>query len=263
MDDSYGLALTNNSKTSWAFSMPRKKTCVNATSACKKVCYGNGIRYQSDVQKAKRERNFRTVELLLKMGGPELLAQNLVALADQIRPVDWLVASITREKTKLPWSLRVHDLGDFHEVSYVQAWYLAVLQRPLCKFWLYTRSFQDQALFEALTRLVSLPNCQGWLSVDSENYEAALLAYAQKPDVWKLAFMQEDPEELNQAILPALSGATNGKDIVSFPVHRGGHHVEPLQHPGLFVCPAVVGVYKLQPDAGKLRPCQACSFCLP
>jgi hypothetical protein len=263
MTDDYGLALTNNSKTSWAFSMPRKETCVNATNACKKVCYGNGIRYQSDAQKAKRARNFRTVELLLNAGGPELLAQNLVALIDQIRPVDWLAASITGGETKLPWSLRIHDLGDYHKCSYVEAWYLAVLQRPLCSFWLYTRSFRNEALFDALTKLVSLPNCQGWLSVDSDNYDAALLAYTQKPGVWKLAFMQEDPEILDENVLPAVTAAARGKDLVSFPVHRGGHNVEPIQHPALFVCPAVVGVYKLQPNANKLRPCQACAFCLP
>jgi hypothetical protein len=82
----YGLELTNNSKVGWAFSLPRSKTCINATPTCKKLCYGNGIRYQSDAQKAKRERNYRTVEFLLKEGGPELLAENLSMLVDQARP---------------------------------------------------------------------------------------------------------------------------------------------------------------------------------
>ena len=114
-ENRYGLELTNNSKTSWAFSMPRDKTCVMATSICKKVCYGNGIRYQSAGQKAKRERNFRTVELLLERGGPELLAQNLLALIDQVRPSDWLCAQIVGVKTRTPWTIRIHDLGEYPE----------------------------------------------------------------------------------------------------------------------------------------------------
>jgi hypothetical protein len=199
----YGLELTNNSKTSWAFSMPRDKTCVMATSICKKVCYGNGIRYQSAGQKAKRERNFKTVELLLDRGGPKLLAQNLIALIDQVRPSDWLCASVMGEKTKTPFTVRIHDLGDFHEVAYVKAWLIAAKERPLCKLWFYTRSFLEPELFEALTELAALPNCQGWLSIDTENFEAGLLAYAQEPGVWKLALLQQERTQVEE-LLPDL-----------------------------------------------------------
>lgn len=110
--------------------------------------------------------------------------------------------------------------------------------------------------------MASLPNCQGWLSVDSDNHEAALLAYATAANIWKLAFLQEeatDPDE----VVPQLIAKSNGNPVVSFPYHRGGRHVEPLQAAGLFTCPAVLGVYKLQSNASNLRPCQACSFCLP
>lgn len=111
----YGLELTDNSKTGWAFSLARKDSCIHATEVCKKLCYGNGIRYQSDAQKDKRQRNFRTVEFLLDKGGPELLAENLLALVDNARPVDWLAAQISGEPTSLPWSLRIHDVGDYAE----------------------------------------------------------------------------------------------------------------------------------------------------
>ena len=258
----YGLELTNNSKTSWAFSMPRDKTCVMATSICKKVCYGNGIRYQSAGQKAKRERNFKTVELLLDRGGPKLLAQNLIALIDQVRPSDWLCASVMGEKTKTPFTVRIHDLGDFHEVAYVKAWLIAAKERPLCKLWFYTRSFLEPELFEALTELAALPNCQGWLSIDTENFEAGLLAYAQEPGVWKLALLQQERTQVEE-LLPDLIETARTKELVSFPVHHGGRHVEPVVAPGLYTCPAVVGIYKLESNASKLRPCQACSFCLP
>ncbi len=260
-ENRYGLELTNNSKTSWAFSMPRDKTCVMATEVCRKVCYGNGIRYQSMAQKAKRARNYRTVELLLDRGGPELLAQNLIALIDQVRPSDWLAASITGESTRTPWTIRVHDVGDWHEVRYVKAWLIAAKERPLCKLWFYTRSFLEPELFKAITQLASLHNCQGWLSVDSANFEAALLAYAQEPGVWKLALLQEERSKIDD-LLPNLMNAARPKELVSFPVHRGGRHVEPVSEAG-YTCPAVLGVYKLESNAAKLRPCQACSFCLP
>ena len=262
MESDYGLELTNNSKTSWAFSIPRSLTCIMATDVCLRLCYGKGIRYQSKVQKAKRQRNFRTIELLLAKGGAELLAQNLVSLIDQVRPADWLAASITGANTQTPWTLRIHDVGDFFSVAYVDAWRLAAEQRPLCSLWFYTRSFLDSALFEALTKLASLANCQGWLSIDSENYAAGLLAYAQKPGIWKLAVLQEEPDQLNEDLLSGLTPVAN-KDIVSFPYHRGGYHAAPVQQPGVLTCPAVLGVYRLESNARKLRPCQACSFCLP
>ncbi len=109
----YGLELTNNSKVGWAFSLPRADTCINATALCKRLCYGNGIRYQSEGQKAKRGRNYRTVQFLLAEGGPELLAENLSMLVDQARPRDWLTAKITGVQTAIPWTMRIHDVGDF------------------------------------------------------------------------------------------------------------------------------------------------------
>jgi hypothetical protein len=111
----YGLAITNNSKVGAAFSLPRSKTCIFKTEACTKVCYGNGIRYQSKSQKEKRSRNLNTVEFLLSHGGPQLLAENLTALVDQARPIDWLASKITGNKTRIPWTFRIHDIGDYLE----------------------------------------------------------------------------------------------------------------------------------------------------
>lgn len=74
MDGLYGLELTRNSKVGWAFSVSRKESCIGATEACRTLCYGNGVRYKTKGARRKRERNFRTVERLLALGGPELLA---------------------------------------------------------------------------------------------------------------------------------------------------------------------------------------------
>jgi hypothetical protein len=260
----YGLELTANSKTGFAFSLPRSKTCINATTVCLKLCYGRGIRYQSKGQKAKRERNFRTVVYMLEQGGPELLAENLLGLVDFARPLDFLSAKFTGGKTGLPWSFRIHDVGDAFAVNYVRAWYLTVSKRPECSFWLYTRSFSDKAIIEGLTELVSLPNCQGWLSLDSENYKQGLATYEAYPG-WKLAVLQQAVKDMPAEMLPAItkSARAGAGDIVSFPYHHGGRHVEPMVDEGIVVCPQVLGAYPLVTDKDLPKPCQQCRFCLP
>lgn len=259
-----GLELTNNSKTGWAFSLSRKHSCVHATELCKMLCYGNGIRYQSDAQKAKRERNFKTVEFLLDKGGPELLAQNLCALVDQARPADWLVSEINEVDTKLPWTLRIHDVGDAHSVRYTDAWTITVSNRPKCRFWFYTRSFCDPELLEALSRLASLSNCNGLLSIDSENFEQGLLAYARYPGIWKLALLQQDEAQLHPELLPAVKKSVSQGQVISFPFHRGSHHVKPVIAEPLTVCPQITtDAFPLQHSRYQAKPCQSCQICLP
>ena len=75
--------------------------------------------------------------------------------------------------------------------------------------------------------------------------------------------MQQEIELLNKRLLSQVSRLAGEGQVVSFPVHRGSYHVEPIEHPRLFTCPAVIGMYKLERDARKIRPCQACGFCLP
>lgn len=260
----YGIELTQNSKVGWALSLPRNKSCINATDTCKKLCYGNGVRYQTQAHKLKRERNYRTIRFLLDKGGPELLAENLVALIDQARPIDWLTAQITGEQTALPWTLRIHDLGDFDRVDYVHAWLLAAKRRPLCSFWFYTRSFLSEDLLAALSSLAALSNCQGLLSIDSDNFPAGLRAYAGYPKVWKLALLQEDEQALAEDLLPAIQQNVAPGQIISFPYHRAGHHVTPLRSEPLTLCPQITTkAFPLQTSKSIAKPCQLCSLCLP
>lgn len=260
----FGLELTDNTKTGWAFSLSRSDSCLHATSICKRLCYGNGIRYRSVAQKSKRQRNYATVEYLLDMGGSELLAENLVALIDQARPVDWLAARISNVPTTVPWSLRIHDVGDWHSIRYVDAWRIAAEQRPACKFWFYTRSFLDKGLLAAIARLASLNNCSGLLSIDSENFRSGLMAFARYPGIFKLALLQEKEADLDPELLPAVAKQVKQGQIVNFPYHHGGRHVKPLADAPLTNCPQVTSdALPLVTNRYLAKPCQSCAFCLP
>ncbi|HND05904.1 MAG TPA: hypothetical protein PL012_09500 [Candidatus Obscuribacter sp.] len=260
----YGLELTQNSKVGWAFSLSRTESCTNATEICKRLCYGNGVRYQSAAQRHKRLRNYITCEFLLRKGGPELLAQNLVALVDQARPVDWLAAQISGEATNLPYTLRIHDVGDYFSCDYAAAWLMAIKQRPQCKFWFYTRSFLEPKLLSVLSELASQSNCQGFLSIDNDNFEQGLLAFSSYPGVWKLALMQVEEEKLPLNLLPSVRNMVSPGQIINFPYHRAGKHVQPLKAEPLTNCPQITtSAYPLQTNRSELKPCQSCSLCLP
>ncbi len=250
------LELTDNSKTGPAFSLMRSLSCINRTPACTAACYGNSVRYQSSGQRTKRERNYKTCQYLIKEGGPELLAENLVILIDRARPSEYLIG-IDFQPAR-PWTLRLHDVGDFFSISYVQAWRLAAKKRPLCNLWFYTRSFLDEQMLSELTGLASLENVRGWLSVDTDNFGAGIKAYACAPTVWNLAILQEEPETMAN-MLPALSLL---EGAVSFPRHRSGRHVEPMYLDGVTVCPKVIGELTMDRQS-RLAPCQVCQFCLP
>jgi hypothetical protein len=255
--------LTNNSKAGPSFSLSREHSCVFKTPACAQACYGNGIRYQTPAARSKRERNFRTCEFLLDAGGEQALAENLVALVDQARPSDFIAARINGCETRVPWTLRIHDVGDFYSVPYVRAWISAVQQKPSCRFWFYTRSFADPSMLDALTELAALPNCKGWLSLDSDNFEQGLLTYAHaKPGIWSISILQEKVSLMPPDMVSSITAAADRVNIINFPRHHGGRHV-PVATDEVRTCPQILGAYPLQNNPDRARPCQSCAICLP
>lgn len=255
-----GLELTENSKTGWAFSVSRKGSCIGATALCRRLCYGNGVRYQSRGQTEKRLRNFRTIQYLLDTSGVAALAQALGLLVDSARPRDYVLSKLSGRPMRVPFTLRIHDVGDFHRSDYVMAWQICASQRSDCSFWFYTRSFVHAEVFRELTRLADLPNVQGYLSVDVENYKAALAAMETTlpNSLWRLAVLQhhkEMPSEMMEAISQA------GRQTINFPYHRSGHHVLPAA--GLRSCPQVLGELPLANSRHSPSPCQQCRICLP
>ncbi len=262
MEGMYGLELTRNSKVGWAFSVSRIESCIGATEACRALCYGNGVRYSTKGAKRKRERNFRTVERLLALGGPELLADNLVHLIDMARPTDWLVAKLSGVKTKVPWSLRLFDIGDVHRPEVAYAWCLAAIKRPDCQLWFYSRSFVEPEILKKLALLAEQGNVRGFLSLDLENYKAGLAAFKSYPEVFSVAVMQEKPNRQVKKMMAEIERVVPANRLVVFPVHKGAFHEEPVKTKGV-VCPQVLGQYELVTEADREKPCQSCRVCLP
>lgn len=260
----HGLELTKNSKVGPAFSLSRSLSCINKTDVCGRVCYGNGIRYRSVGQTEKRLRNFRTAEFLIQHGGSELLAENLIALVDQVRPIDYLAATISKMDTAIPWTLRIHDVGDFYSVDYVHAWALTARRQPRCRFWFYTRSFAEIALFEALSEFATLENVSGFLSLDSDNYNLGLLRFSQsKAGTWRIALLQEERSSKTDNCANQIAEQAGKNDVIVFPKHHGGRHVAPTERANFTLCPQVLGAIKLESRPGFSKPCQTCALCLP
>ncbi len=182
---------------------------------------------------------------------------------DLARPIDWIASKVTGEKTCVPWTFRIHDIGDFHSIDYVYAWLLTAEQRPECSFWFYTRSFVDEVLFESLTALAEKKNCRGWLSLDKDNYELGIKRFCQSSDNWQIAILQDEEEVMPQDMLPMVSAEVKPWQAVLFPRHRGGRHVQPIEAENLNICPQVLGAFPLENRANMPKPCQQCSFCLP
>lgn len=259
-----GLELTNNSKAGPSFSLSRAHSCINKTNECWRACYGHGIRYQSDSAQRKRLKNFQTVDFLLKRGGAELLAEHLVEVIDRARPTGWLIARSAGLTPPVPWTLRLMDVGDFFHPEFVHAWIIAATARGECSLWFYTRSYLADDMFAALTKLASVPNVQGWLSIDSDNYELGIQRYQSvAAGTWKVAFMQPHPDNASAVLIDTIRQTIPATYLIIFPEHRAGHHVPPLRIGSAPVCPQVLGALPLETAPGRPRPCQTCRLCLP
>jgi len=63
-----------------------------------------------------------------------------------------LVQSVAKDNTCL---IRIHDSGDFYNMSYIAKWLIIMEKMPQCKFYAYTKQV---VLFKEINRLKQLPN---------------------------------------------------------------------------------------------------------
>jgi len=126
-----------------SFSLPVLKTCPGKTEFCSRLCYGLKGRF---TRQRIRE-----------------LVQNNLEASRQPDFVERMIREILKAK---PEAFRLHVIGDFYSVEYVEKWLEIADRLPDVKFFGSTRSWRVLGLRDAVTRLRDLPNLYLRASID-------------------------------------------------------------------------------------------------
>ena len=126
-----------------SFSLPVLKTCPGKTEFCSRLCYGLNGRFAQPQMK-------------------KILQSNLVA-TNQAHFVQRIVHEIQKTRTEV---FRLHVVGDFYSVEYVERWIEIADRLPGVKFFGSTRSWRVPGLRDAVTRFRDLPNVYLRASID-------------------------------------------------------------------------------------------------
>ncbi len=141
-----------------AFSLPSGKnySCPGATKVCETVCYAGKLERQYPA--------FRN----LALHNWEWLSN--ASIGEMIELLTDMIQEFVNDCNKwdAPKLFRWHADGDIFSSEYAYALAETCKQFPDVQFWIYTRSFSYVAYLE------DVPNLSVYLSVDSENKEAAL-----------------------------------------------------------------------------------------
>ena len=126
-----------------SFSLPVLKTCPGKTEFCSRLCYGLNGRF---AQQKMRQ-----------------IFQNNLEASTQIDFVERIVREILKTGTEV---FRLHVVGDFYSVEYVERWIEIADRLPGVKFFGSTRSWRVPGLRDAVTRFRDLPNVYLRASID-------------------------------------------------------------------------------------------------
>jgi len=167
-----------------AFSLPSGKefSCPGATSVCETVCYAGKLERQYPAVRALVLHNW---DLLRTAGIDKMIELLSRMIADFVSDCD---------KRSAPKIFRWHADGDIFSAEYAYALAETCKTFPEVQFWIYTRSFGYVCYLE------DVPNLSVYLSVDSENQEAAFGTKDIYPFV-RLAFLSDSFEKGKEALL--------------------------------------------------------------
>jgi hypothetical protein len=150
-----------------------------------------------------------------------------------------IIESLLRRQDRL-LAFRIHDLGDFYSVDYIEAWIRIVRTCRAISFFAYTRSWVCPDLWPKLRELAAEPNMVLFLSLDRS--------------------MMEIPIPPGGNDLPWAYLAVDDSDIPSRPVdvvfRYDWRKLPPLDDPNHFgskVCP--------HEDGRTKTTCSRCKFC--
>ena len=118
-----------------SFSLPVLKTCPGKTEFCSRLCYGLNGRFT-------------------KQSMREIYQSNLEA-SKQADFAERIVREILKTKAEV---FRLHVVGDFYSVEYVERWLEIADRLPDVKFFGSTRSWRVPGLRDSITAFRDLPN---------------------------------------------------------------------------------------------------------
>jgi hypothetical protein len=160
-----------------AFSLPsgQNYSCPGATKVCETVCYAGKLERQYPAYRALVLHNWELLKDAHYYEMIELLRQ--------------MIAEFSQECAKRNVSkvFRWHADGDIFSADYAMAINKIAYMFPDVQFWIYTRSF------EYVSYINGIPNLSVYLSVDSENKDAALYTQEANKGV-RLAYLAETHE---------------------------------------------------------------------
>ncbi len=125
------------------FSLPVLKTCPGKTEFCGRLCYGLRGRLSQQKIRVLYERNLEA--------------------SKQASFVRQIVRAVLKTK---PEAFRLHVIGDFYSVEYVERWIEIANRLPDVKFFGSTRSWRVLRLRDAVTSFRDLPNVYLRASID-------------------------------------------------------------------------------------------------
>lgn len=167
-----------------AFSLPSGTaySCPGATKVCETVCYAGKLEKQYP---AFRELALHNWNLLKD-----------ASLAEMVELLREMIAEFSQEcaKHNISKVFRWHADGDIFSADYAMTINKIAYMFPDVQFWIYTRSF------EFVSYINGIPNLSVYLSVDSENEDAALYVKETYKGV-RLAYLAETHEQGKEFML--------------------------------------------------------------
>lgn len=159
-------------------------SCPGATSICETICYAGKL---ENIFKRMRINMTDNLEFVKSESANTVIAELNRLLDTFERQCE------RRDARKL---FRIHHDGDFFSLRYAGYWVSVMESHPEVTFWAYTRSFHLVHMFEGVD------NFTLYLSVDSDNLDAAIDCYTSNPWV-KLAALGQTFDDA-KALLTAM-----------------------------------------------------------
>jgi hypothetical protein len=202
----------------WGFGLPsgRPDVCVGLSAPCQQHCYARRV---EGLRPGVRSRYQKNLRLSLLRDFPQRVRYFILAHEVAVA--------------------RIHTGGDFYDARYACKWHKVLERLPAVRFYFYTRSWRDGAIWPVLGAMAGLPNCRAWYSCD----RGTGIPNSVPPGV-RLAWLMTAPDDAPP------------RDVhLTFRVRslrrRPQTHVE-----GIRVCPAEDGVARKEPVT-----CDRCRLC--